>query len=244
MRSLPLSLILLVCASPAAAADRNLVTMWMVGESLVSAETRLVKRGDFILQHRLLPMGLVELTSAGAEDLLPGKQLVEIRAGDAAVFCDPAIKGQKLIGHAQPCLVDADRDGTFEGMFLTTSVTKGMLTIQGKRPKDPRPIAPIAYRRVDPTAFKEALFVGLQYRGNANPVGNHVFEVNYGTAEKMGSLSSRITRKGDPLPAPVQFMGAQFTILSGAAEGIRVQIDRPLPSQPFGVLQTTTYRFY
>lgn len=244
MKRILLTAALLAGASSASAADRTLMTTWMVGDSLIPAGSGEVKRGDYVLKHRLLPMGLVELVSGGVEGMVPGKQLVEVRGGDALVFCDAEIRGQKLVGHAQPCLVDADRDGRFEGVFLTTSVTKGILTIQGKRPKLAKPIPPAAYRRVDPAAYKDALFVGLEYRGNANLVGNHVFQVNYGSADKTGSLTERITRKGDKLPAPVAFMGGQFTILSQTPDEIRVRIDRLLPREPFGVSQTTTYRIY
>jgi hypothetical protein len=237
------SLILLLSSTSATAADRTLTTMWMIGESLLPAEAREVKRGEFVVKHRLLPMGLAELAGS-AEGMETGKQLVEIQSGDALVFCDPIIRSQKLVGHAQPCLVDADRDGRFEGLFHTTSVTKGMLTIQGKRPKTAKAIPPLAYRRLDPGAFAEKLFVGAQYRGSANLVGNHVFEVNYGSDEKMGSLSQRFTRKGDALPAQVDWMGGRFTLLGATAGGVRVRVEKPLPSQPFGVLQTTTYRIY
>lgn len=239
---------LLVAAQPAVSAGRQLMTLWTIEEGAAPSDVRELRSGDYVMRQRLLPLGLAELTegtaTAGLPDVEQGSQLIELQGGDAAVFCDPVIRPKKLIGHAQLCLVDADRDSRFEGMFLTTSVTKGILTIQGKRPKSPRAIPPVAYRRVDPANFKADLFVGLQYRGNANLLGNHIFEVRYGSAERTGSLSKRIAHKKAEIHGSREFMGGRFTILDAFGETIRVRIDKPMPAQPFGVLQTTTYRFY
>ena len=247
MKHICIALALLAGSSSAAAANRMLHTVWMVGEPLVPAGTRDVARLDYVLKHRLLPMGLAELTAGSgdtSQGLEAGKQLVEIQSAGALVFCDAGIRGQKLVGHAQPCLIDADKDGRFEGLFWTTSVTKGMLTIQGKMPKKPKAIGPLAYRRLDPGQFKGDLFVGLQYRGDANLFGNQVFEVKYGSEEKTGSLTERIVHKKGNIPGETGFLGGRFTILAATADGIRVRVDQPVPAQAFGVFQTTTYRIY
>jgi hypothetical protein len=238
---------LVALSSPAVAADRTVFTIWMIDDREAALETRDVRRLDFVIKQRLLPAGLARLdvdgTSAGLAALTAGKQLIELQSSDALVFCDPVIRPQKLIGHGQTCLVDADKDGRFEGMFFTSSVTKGILTIQGKRPKTPRPIAPLAYRRIDPAEFGETLFVGLQYRGDANLFGNHVFEIKFGSADQTGSLTERVLYKKDQIP-PKEVLGGRFTILESIPDGIRVRVDKPFPRQPFAVLQTTTYRFY
>ena len=245
MRRSWLALALLAGSSSAAAANRFVTTIWSVGESLVPAGEREIGRLDYVFKHRLLPTGLAEVAEGSPETgLAAGAQLVELQTGGALVFCDADIRGQKLVGHAQPCLVDADRDGRFESMFRTTSVTKGMLTVQGKLPKKPKPIGPLAYRRLDPAQFKQALFVGLQYRGDANLFDNQVFEVKYGSDDKTGSLTERIVHKKGNIPGETAFLGGRFTILSTAPEGIRVRVDQPMPPQPFAVFQTTTYRVY
>jgi len=239
---------LFVLSSPAVAADRFFMTVWMIDDRDPLPGTRELRPGDFVFKQRLLPAGLAQLapgvSSQGIPGLEDGTQLVELQSRDALVFCDPVIRPKKLVGHAQTCLVDADRDGRFEGLFLTSSVTKGILTIQGKRPKTAKAIAPIAYRRLDPTEFNEDLFVGLQYRGNANLVGNHVFEIRFGSAEEMGSLTRRLLHKKGDIPGSKEVMGGRFTILGSTPQGIDVRLDRPFPRQPFGVVQTTTYRVY
>lgn len=239
---------LALVASPAMASDRQLTTVWMIEEAPASSEEREVMREDFVIQQRLMPFGVAQLTAtdmpSGIDASLSAAQLVEIRAANALVFCDPEIRSQKLIGHAQPCFVDADRDGRFEAMFLTSSVTKGLLTIQGNRPKKPKAITPLSYKRLPPEDFKAEYLVGVQYRGNANPAGNHVFEINFGTRDKMGALSDRFVVKRSKIPGSRTPFGGQFTILSESQAGIKIRIDRPFPSQPFGVVQTTTYRIY
>jgi hypothetical protein len=237
-----------VQGSPAGASGRGLSTIWTIDPAPAPADAFEAAPGDYIIKQRLLPLGLVELgavtaETASATGLSEGQQLVEVKS-DAPVFCDPAIRSKKLIGHAQPCLVDADSDGRFEGLFLTSSVTKGILTFQGDRPKQARPIPAVPYRRLDPGAFKQNLFLGLQYRGNANVFGNHIFEIRFGSEEESGSLTRRLLHKKSEIPGAHDFMGGRFTILEATPRGIRVRIDRPMPSQPFAVVQTTTYRIY
>jgi hypothetical protein len=234
-----------VLSAPAWAGDRSLQTLWMIQEDPSLLGERAVAREDYVLKQRLLPSGLVALASNVEEaGLVAGSQLIEVRSQGAAVFCDPAPRAQKLLGHAQPCLVDANNDGRFEGLFLTTSVTKGILTIEGNRPKAARAITPIAYKRLEVTAFDLPLFVGVQYRGNANPAGNHVFQINYGGEASVGSLSERFVVGKANLPATRTLFGAEIGLLSGTPDGIKIRVIKTIPTQPFGVAKTTTYRIY
>ena len=230
---------------PAWAGDRSLQTVWTIQEDASLLGERKIVREDYVLKQRLLPSGLAALASSVEEaGLVAGSQLIEVRSPGAVVFCDPAPRAQKLLGHAQPCLVDADDDGRFEGLFLTTSATKGILTIEGNRPKTPRAIMPIAYKRLAVTAFSIPLFVGVQYRGNANPAGNHVFQINYGNDASVGSLSERFVVGKANLPATRTPFGAEFGLLTETPEGINVRVIKTIPAQLFGVMKTTTYRIY
>lgn len=230
---------------PAWAGDRSLQTVWTIQEDASLLGERKIVREDYVLKQRLLPSGLAALASSVEEaGLVAGSQLIEVRSPGAVVFCDPAPRAQKLLGHAQPCVVDADNDGRFEGLFLTTSATKGILTIEGNRPKAPRAIMPIAYKRLDVAAFSIPLFVGVQYRGNANPAGNHVFQINYGSDASVGSLSERFVVGKANLPATRTPFGAEIGLLTGTPEGINVRVIRTIPAQLFGVMKTTTYRIY
>ncbi|MFK4792758.1 hypothetical protein [Sphingobium sp. ZW T5_29] len=230
---------------PAWAGDRALHHVWTIQEDPTLRGERTLAREDYVLKQRLLPTGLAALSSDLQEfGLTAGSQLVEVRSPGALVFCDPVPRAQKLVGHSQPCLVDADSDGRFEGLFLTSSVTKGILTVAGSRPKAPRAIGPIAYRRLEVVAFELQLFVGVQYRGNANAAGNHVFQINYGSDASIGSLTSRFVVGKATFPATRTAFGAQFDLLSQTPDGIQVRVSRTIPTQPFGVVKTTTYTIY
>jgi hypothetical protein len=245
MRIAALALLLIGLSSPAAA-QRGVMTVWNVEAAEARPEPFRIGPNDYVIRQRLLPTGLAELTGAapGLAALTAGKQLIELQGGDAAIYCDPVIRAKKLLGHAQLCLLDSDRDGRFEAYFEAGSVTKGIVTIQGSRPKRPTALEPVAYRRIDPRQFDQQLFLGIQYRGNANVFGNFVFEIRYGSEGQMGSLTRRILHKKANVPGSTDVLGGRFSILEAGSGGIKVRIDAPLPPQPFGVLQTTTYRIY
>jgi hypothetical protein len=243
-----IAVLVAAAASPAMAADRELLTLWKVDVGTAEPTELEVGPGDFVIKQRLLPTGLVELGPeagrAGIEGIAEGKQLVEVRSAGAAVYCDPVLRAQKLIGHAQPCFVDADFDGRFEGLFRTTSVTKGILTVQGQRPKTPKSIPPISYRQVDPATFGQKLFVGIEYGGGSVLGANYVFSVSYGSTQQTGSLTGEIVHKKEDVPGVQNAMGGRFTILAATPRGLRVRVDQPIPSDTFSVVQTTTYRIY
>ena len=248
MRALATVALLVSVGKPAEASDRRLMTEWTIADEQSSPAERELTREDFVIKQRLMPTGVAQFMDQSAvsaiEPALATSQLVELKSNGAIVFCDPEIRGQKMLGHAQPCFVDADSDGRFESMFLTSSVTKGLLTVQGNRPKSPKAISPIAYRRIPIDDFKPQYFVGIQYRGNANISGNHIFEINYGSAGKMGSLTERFLIKKNEIPGIRTPFGGQFTLLSESAGGIRIRVDKPFPKQTFGIVQTTTYHIY
>jgi hypothetical protein len=234
----------------AIAQDRTMKTIWTIEASTSTPTAQKLKPRDYIFRQRLLPTAIAQIDGialgVSIEGVTNETQLVEIQSAGAAVFCDPVVRAQKLIGHAQPCFIDGDNDGRFEGLFMTTSVTEGLLNIQGNRPKKPRAILPVTYKKLASDQFKRQLFFGIQYRGNANVLSNHVFEYNFGdlnTVEK-DSITNRFIVKRNELPMKMDIMGGSFTLMSESADGIVVRIDKTLPSQPFGVLQTTTYRFY
>lgn len=224
---------------------QSLQTVWTIDADSGSLGERTVAREDYVFRQRLLPSGMAELAGPLAQVGLAARtQLVEVQGSDAAVFCDPMLRAQKMLGHAQPCLVDADRDGRFEGLFVTTSSTKGILTIAGKLPKKRTAIKPLPYVRVDVRSFRMPLFVGLQYRGNANPMGNHVFQTNFGSDRSTGALSDRMLIGKSQLATRRTYLGGEFEVLGSVPSGVKVRIIKPMASQSFSVMKVTTYRIY
>jgi hypothetical protein len=74
---------------------------------------------------------------------------VEARTSGLKVFCVPAVPKQKLIGASfQPCMIDSDADGAFEGWFNAMSQTKSILMLTGNYPKKPKAIAATVLSRM------------------------------------------------------------------------------------------------
>lgn len=240
-------LLLAICATPAAAQDRSMQTLWFIQEAPAPADERDLAGGDFVLKQRVLPSGLAELSIAatiGKVTLAAGTQLVEVKTQGARVYCEAGIAKQKLLGHAQLCLVDGDSDGRFDGQFRTTSQTKGLLTIGGNRPKNPKSVPPIAYAQVDPATMRERFFVGIERRNFFNIYSLESFMIAFGREGELDRITAPVNFKSTEMPKEVEILGARFTALSEANGKMRVRVSAAMPAQPFGIVKTTSYSFY
>lgn len=231
-------------ATSAGAQARDMQTLWTVQPADSPAGERSVGSGEFVLKQRLLPSGLAELEVGLGSELAAGVQLVEVTTPGAKVYCHARVARQKLIGHAQLCLVDADMDGRFEGSFKTTSQTKGLLTIAGNRPKRPTAITPVAYRAVDPRQMKEEYFVAIERRNYFNIYSLESFMIAFGREGEMDRLTAPVQLKSADLPKELSVLGSRFTAIAERDGKMVVKVDAPMPPQPFGVVKTTTYRYY
>lgn len=231
------------------AQDRAISTHWLIEPDNSLLGSRVVADREYVLKQRLLPAGLVQLDSdVPSAGLKAGDQLIELMSDGVLVFCDPQMRPSKMMGlvsaSGQFCFVDADRDGAFEGMFRGMTATKSMLMINQTRPKKAKPLSPVAYHRIDSALFAQKLFVGIQYRGNAGLVRNHVFQINFGSDEKFENITERMLVKPATLDADQTPFGALYKVLAETPEGIRVEVSRTMPAQPFNVEKITTIRFY
>lgn len=232
---------------PAAAQDRAMSTAWFIQPTPVPEGERDLAGGEFVLKQRLLPMGLAELSaplSLGKESLPVGSQLIEVKTDGARIYCQPRIARQKLLGHAQLCLVDGDSDGRFDGQFRTTSQTKGLLTIGGNRPKSPKAITPVAYAQVDPATLRDEYFVAIERRNFFNIYSLESFMIAFGRDGELERITAPVNFKSAEMPKDVEILGARFTALSEAAGKMKVRMHTAMPPQPFGVVKTTSYSFY
>lgn len=247
----PLVLLALAAAASAANAEpsRRMSTVYEIQPGAAPEGERELASKDWVLKQALLPKGLAELTEPAelkpGEPILPvGLRLIAVDSEVAVVRCVAARQPQKLVGHAQPCFVDADRDGRFEAHFFTTSDVAALLTISGRVPKSPRPLArPVAYRDIDPVFNDPPLFVGIQRRNYFNIYGRENFMIVFGSEGDTGEITAPVWIKAKELPKELQVMGARFTALGEAAGRLRVRVDAAMPRQPFGISTTTTYMF-
>jgi hypothetical protein len=235
-------------AVPAAAQSRDMMTVYVIQPGAVPEGERELASGDYVVRQRLLPTGLAELADAAmikpGVTIAVGTRLIEVKSAAAAIRCVAERQAQKLIGHAETCFVDADRDLRFESWFQTTSSTTGILTIAGRLPKKPNSLAaPVAYRVIDPALHTPELFVGIQRRNYFNIYGRENFMIVFGHGGETSELTTPQWVKAAQMPKELIIMGARFTALGETAGKMRVRVDAGMPAQPFGVTTTTTYTF-
>lgn len=236
---------------PAAAQEpsRHISALWWVQAAEPPQGERELASGEFVLKQRLLPTGLVELeapVAIGSATLAAGTQLVDVNAGDGPeIFCIPEVAKQKLIGASfQPCLMDSDSDGDFEGWFNVISQTKGLLTLTGKYPKKPKPLAATRYRIVPPQAMTDEYFVAIERRNYFNIYSRESFMIAFGRDGALERLTAPISFKSDEMPKQMTVMGASFTALSERDGKLVVSVTTAMPRQIFSVIKTTSYSFY
>jgi hypothetical protein len=238
-----------LAASPAAIAQsRDLQSLWVVQPIAVPEGDRLLAGGDFVLKQRLLPTGLAELgadVALGTTTFAAGTQLVAATAEGVKIFCVTDVAKQKLLGaSSQPCLIDSDSDGDFDGWFNGYSQTKGLLTLSGRYPKKPKPIAETGYREVPPGTMRDTYFVAIERRNYFNIYSRESFMIVFGREGQLERLTAPIAFKSSEMPRELSVMGAKFTAISESGGKMLVRISAAMPQQPFGIVKTTSYSFY
>ena len=235
--------------APAFAQSRAMSTIWTILPATELPGERFIASNEWVIQQRLLPEGLFRLEGAasvagGLPLLQAGTQLIEIRAEGATIACDAVARRQKLVGASQFCLVDYDKDGAFDGIFPVANISKGggLPTVQGAYPKKAKVIEPVAYSRIDPSQIESSYFVGIRNAGKATIYDWQNFQVCYGSGSKTDCLSAYSRTSASIFPQSFNALGAQVTVLAREDGKVRVRVDSAMPSQPFGIISTTTYR--
>jgi len=180
--------------------------------------------------------------------LARGAVLIALDA--SSTYCTPA--SPRGLGTAGPCLVDADRNGTFDAILkvgfnaydASTLLITSKGKIEGLKPGKPMPLpAPIPYARADYRAGQSAV-VRLEwqsdYKADAPP--HTVVRAQFwldGSAKFTGqgvrSAPAQVTFAGRPVPVVVG--NVTLTLLGFDPSGaIRVRIESVAPGRavPFG----------
>jgi len=253
-------------ASSAHAADRvEYSTQWQIGEPLSGGAaaglgpdgTRRAAIGEIFMASRLLPPGgarlSADLRDEDGELLVPlGSELFALSAEGTRLYCTVNARGQDAVtslligsrGFSHTCLIDADSDARFESRFTIRGQIKGLPNLSGHLPRSPKSAGGLRYEPIAPRDMQTAYFVGLEYRGDNNPMGNQIFELVFGTEGNTDSLSDRMMIKPREIPRSLEVLGGSFTLLSSADDVATIRIDRPFSAQPFGVEKIVTYRYY
>ncbi len=247
----------LAALSPATAGaqSREIETVWNILPVDAQPGPVTVASGTMVWTQALAPEGLVvlaqdaALSGKGKIVLQSGARLIKARAG-VPVYCD--VDAHKAgaaesflmgtMGERTACLIDADRDGRFDGYFTNKVQFEGFPIARGKYPNKPDAIVPVAYRETDAASLSNEYRVGIEYRGDANLAGAHLFRVAFSGPKDKSALSDWVSVPGKGLPQSREVLGARFTVLSEDGPQVQVRIERTMPAQPFEVVRTVVFK--
>jgi hypothetical protein len=216
-----------------------------------------LRSGDLFMKRRLLPPRAARLDAplvgAKGEELLPsGTELFGTKSDSADIYCSTAQKGAGIAtqfllgfgrtGQKQRCLIDTDRDNDFDGHFKVAGEIKGLPSLYTRTPKTLDSLDGLKYSSIDPVEMVQKYFVAVEYQGKPLLYDRRNFTVTFGTDEKKESLTSWIYTKGSIYPQTLTYLGGQFTVLNEDQGVLNVRIDRQMPSQPFGVIKSVSFR--
>lgn len=240
--------------------DRTFSSVWLIQPGDEALGSRSVRDGEFVFKRKLLPPSLVRLTANAVDAetdkvLVPaGTQLFGVLSAGPPIFCQVGIRDASLArslliggGNRQQCFTDMDRNGALDGHFSFGNAIKGLPNIQGKRPKVPEKVLGGEYQVVPTDQLAHDYFVGVKYEGViglARKVQTPVFSVEFGTTGSTEKLSRQIRPVKDSKPFLVSVLGAEFAVTGRKDDVIDIDVRRPIPPQPFGVVKTATYRYY
>ena len=237
--------------------ERFYMTLWWVQPSEEPLGRKTVRDGDYVMRTRLLPPSLILLSAdavaaRGARIVLPaGSQLFGLSTGGPPIWCalprrsTGASVGGSLLGGlvgrrapSQLCLVDLDRDGRLDAFFSASSPVGGVPNFSGNRPRNPNPLAPTAFERLEPEQIETDYYVGIRYGGLSTLRANPYFSISFGHERNRTSLTETVSPQGGVVDA----LGGEFAIVRRDGETLEVDIRRNLPRRPFHVMRTVSYR--
>lgn len=214
-----------------------------------------LRSGELFMKRRLLPPRAARLDApllgAKGEELLPaGAELFGTKSDRVDIYCSTAQKAagiatQFLLGRTgqkQICLIDADRDNDFDSFFKVAGEIKGLPSLYARTPKTLDRADGLKYSPIEPVSMAQEYFVAVEYQGKPLLYDRRNFTVTFGTDEKKESLTSWIYTKGSVYPQSLTYLGGKFTVLSENQGTLNIRIDRQIPSQPFGVIKSVSFR--
>ncbi|CAA9540235.1 MAG: hypothetical protein AVDCRST_MAG91-3786 [uncultured Sphingomonadaceae bacterium] len=146
------------------------------------------------------------------------------------------------IGERTACLIDGNADGIFDSHFGNKVQFEGFPIVRGKYPKKPGALQSLPYKETDPAVLSGSYTIAIQYRGDANLSGKHMFRTTFSGPKDKSALSQWTAIPGKGLPREASIMGSRFTILEELGPQVRLRVDRTMPEQPFQVIRTFSYR--
>ena len=189
----------LVAAGAWAAAGRQLNAVWDIQPSETWSAPKEIGKGDVLVDPAMHARGLIEIMEdvdgpAGEILLRQGDKLYLISTNAGLVYCttddQPKINNEgKFTLIVLVCLVDADRDGTFEGHFREPA-TKGVPIVFGDVPAKLRTNGAVRYeqRPTNATGGRFRMRIELE----SDPAKAKTLRFTYSTADTVEEANKQL----------------------------------------------------
>jgi hypothetical protein len=235
---------LLATAALAAAANREVTSVWDIQTSGRWAEPREVAKGEPLIELDIVPPGLIELMDELPDvPLRQGDLLYRLTTRSGAVYCtvdsQPMIANENKFAHTiLICLVDNDGDGTFEGHFRRRAAA-GVPLIFGEVPAKLQPVPAIRYEQRRPSSIAGAY--KLRILLDSDPAKAKQLKFTYSAGDPKGEVANTM-KLAAVTEVPNRNYPQSFEILGGVFEltGVKdgkavVRMVAPTSDYPFMV---------
>ncbi|HEY5721626.1 MAG TPA: hypothetical protein VIT45_04820 [Allosphingosinicella sp.] len=189
----------LIAAGAWAAAGRQMNSVWDIQPSETWSEPKEIGKGELLVDPAMHARGLIEIMEdvdgPGGEMLLrEGDKLYQIATSAGSVYCttddQPKIGNEgKFTLIVLVCLVDSNRDGTFDGHFREPA-TKGVPIVFGDVPTKLRANGAIRYeqRPTNATGGRFRMRVEL----DSDPAKAKTLRFTYSTADTVEEANKQL----------------------------------------------------
>jgi hypothetical protein len=189
----------LVAAGAWAAAGRQLNSVWEIQPSETWSAPKEIGKGELLIDPAMHARGLIEIMEdvdgpSGDILLRQGDKLYLVATNAGTVYCttddQPKINNEgKFIVILVVCLVDSDRDGTFEGHFREPA-TKGVPIVFGDVPTKLRTNGAVKYEQ-RPTNATGGRF-RMRIELDSDPAKSKTLRFTYSTADTVEEANKQL----------------------------------------------------
>jgi hypothetical protein len=226
-------------------------TEWVVTQEVAPeflASRPLAKNAEVFRQkirfERLAVADIALTEAANGEVFVPaGEQYYKAATQGPELWCTANMKMPQgalmtsIVGrvYSQYCILDHDKDGTFDSFFKRARTIEALPTVRGKITPTPRPIKPLKLAEADPASLQTDYYIGLIFYRNAGKEGakEPVFQKFAGSEHGRFLIEQPFRSSADS----VEVDGAEVAYaLDG--EGLAIKSVRPYASGPIRLVGT------
>lgn len=229
-------------------------TSWMVTQEADADwfKPRAIEKNTIVFEQKIQFEHLAEsdiavTEAANGEVFVPaGEQFYKAVTAGPELWCTANMKmpegavATDIIGrvYSQYCILDADKDGVFDGFFKRARTIESLPTVKGKIRDDPRPIKPLRLTEVAPEKLRTNYFRGIVFFGNAGKADQAVPRFQEYAGSEHGRFLIEKTIKGTNGEHQVFSLNGASIEYSTREKGIEIQSVKIFPSGPLTIVGT------